>query len=648
MGVPGFFAWLMRKGKELKWKGRMVSEEIYDEPDADWLLLDTNGLLHPCCFKVLEEQEKAGTNLSIPELEALMFDAVIAYLNKLINLINPVKGVFIAIDGVAPAAKMKQQRQRRFKSSNDKIIFDNLKLKHGIPVNSEEWSNSVISPGTDFMERLHNRILLWAENYNDNFPSDWPIEEKREKRTIIYSSYHTPMEGEHKLVQFIRDNNSNDGSKGLRYIIYGLDADLFFLALGLGNAGIFLLREEQQLNIKGEQRMDVHEFAFVNLDAVREFIILVIRNYFRTVIQKERKVRMKATVVDTEGFTSSAGSESPEVIELDQLDIPASRNESLIKDFVLICFLLGNDFLPHLPALNIYTNGIQVLLTKYCELLVKYGCQRYLVASSISEHGISTFSSDTIIDSFLFSELLLNLGEIEEQVLRDAANKKKRKPFNPFHKPYEKEKFCMENLIFPEPLRDPVGLGKGQVCDWKERYYNYYGIPKGNDSARYEAAIDEVCLNYLVGIKYILLYYFDRCPSWEWLYMHDFPPFLSDVQSFISRTDFRMSDVTFPSSTGPVTPFEQFMSILPADKATILPAPISSLMVNKLSSLGSLIPSEYTQDLQGRDKFWQAVPVLPKMNLSVVRDAYNSVVEALTDEQKIPNTLTESFTFNAF
>ena len=69
----------MRKSKELKWKSRMVREEIYDEPAADWLLLDTNGLLHPCCFKVLEEQQKLGSDLGIPALEELMFEAVIAY-----------------------------------------------------------------------------------------------------------------------------------------------------------------------------------------------------------------------------------------------------------------------------------------------------------------------------------------------------------------------------------------------------------------------------------------------------------------------------------------------------------------------------------------------------------------------------------------
>ena len=58
-----------------------------------------------------------------------MIKQCITYLDEVINFIDPNKEVYIAIDGVAPIAKMKQQRQRRYKSVNDKILFDNIKKK---------------------------------------------------------------------------------------------------------------------------------------------------------------------------------------------------------------------------------------------------------------------------------------------------------------------------------------------------------------------------------------------------------------------------------------------------------------------------------------------------------------------------------------
>eukprot|EP00605_Chrysophyceae_sp_TOSAG23-4_P001205 GSChrysophyteH1.ASY1.ANO1.1314.1 assembled CDS len=532
MGVPGFFRWLMQKGKEFHWKEKMVREEIYDEEDADWLLLDTNGLLHPCCLRVLEEQENNA------ELEVLMLEEIVTYLNKLVNLVNPVKGVMIAIDGVAPAAKMKQQRQRRFKAS----------------INPNEWSNSAISPGTEFMEKVHKRIITWAETYRESFPSDWPESERREERTIIYSSYKTPMEGEHKLVQFIRDNNSSEETKDLHYVIYGLDADLFFLTMALGNANMFLLREEQQTKITRQRRMDVGEFMFVK----KQFVIQQ-NNYVRS--------RRNEIVTDADGFQAN--------------------NERLIRDFILICFLLGNDFVPHLPALNIYSGGVDTLLRNYARLILKYNCERFIIASP-------------------------------------------------------EEHLTPENIIDIDPIR----LGQGKIEEWKDRYYSYYGISRGADANQYLASIDEVCENYLEGLKFISLYYFRGCPSWEWLYVHDFPPFLSDIQSFIARREFQIRDVTFDLGA-PVSPFEQLMSILPADKAYMLPEPCALLMTNSLCSLGALIPRDYTQDLYGKDKFWQAVPLLPRMNLRTVKEAYAHVVgiKMLTDVDMERNTPCEELRY---
>ena len=61
--------------------------------------------------------------ITYDKLEMKMINEVLSYIEKLVELVDP-KYAFIAIDGVAPRAKMNQQRKRRYKS-----YYDKLKLK---------------------------------------------------------------------------------------------------------------------------------------------------------------------------------------------------------------------------------------------------------------------------------------------------------------------------------------------------------------------------------------------------------------------------------------------------------------------------------------------------------------------------------------
>ena len=73
-----------------------------------------------------KEWESEKTTINHKSLENKMINAVIDYLDKIIKYVDPKKGVYIAIDGPVCAAKMKQQRQRRFRSYHDKVFFDKI------------------------------------------------------------------------------------------------------------------------------------------------------------------------------------------------------------------------------------------------------------------------------------------------------------------------------------------------------------------------------------------------------------------------------------------------------------------------------------------------------------------------------------------
>ncbi len=158
MGIPSYFRKLVDNYKGLICRNK---------PGAvGWLMFDFNCLMYhvlrrPDCPTYVAERKAVW--------EAAFLDEIARYTLKVIRQAEPTRGVYIAIDGVAPMAKIKQQRMRRFKGAPVEETINSSGVDcTGVPpetgVRGRErseappWDKNALTPGTAFMAAVSARL----------------------------------------------------------------------------------------------------------------------------------------------------------------------------------------------------------------------------------------------------------------------------------------------------------------------------------------------------------------------------------------------------------------------------------------------------------------------------------------------------------
>lgn len=326
MGIPKFFRWMNDR-----YPGLLGTAKESQLPDVDNFYLDMNGIIHNCTHPC-----DGDVHFRISEDE--MFEDIFNYLSTLFSIIKPKRYFFMAVDGVAPRAKMNQQRGRRFRTAKEASDREEAALKKGdILPDERRFDSNCITPGTSFMVKLNNALKQFIELKLSTDPH-W------QKVKVILSGHETPGEGEHKVMDFIRHQRSQpDYNQETRHCLYGLDTDLIMLGLSLHEPNFTLLREEVKFTNKKSEatkgkshRIDPSKITFniLHLSMLRDYIQMDF---------------------------------SPLKPKLSfEFDL-----EAIIDDWILICFLIGNDFIPHIPHFHIHKNALPKLIEVYQAALTK-------------------------------------------------------------------------------------------------------------------------------------------------------------------------------------------------------------------------------------------------------------------------------------
>lgn len=503
MGVPRLYKWINDNFKETIKKFEVTDNGVHLGINIDNFYIDSNAIIHNCAQRVYNYGSNKNfmdpySKLNNNEKELLLFKF---YINEIINLtkiVKPKKILYLAIDGCAPAGKMMQQRQRRFLSINS---------------NTSSFNSSCISPGTKFMDRLHQYCLYELLKY---FNNDFEI---------IFSGNDVPGEGEHKIMNYVRENNKYDES----HCMYGPDADLIMLILASHCNNFYLLKDDLIL---------INHLCMIDMGKVK--------------IELSKKLKGKII-------------------------------QNAIDDFILLGFLVGNDFLPKIQIFYLLEDGLDMMVGIYNKI-----CK-----------GDIFLTSNGNINYEIFHKFMENLAELEYDMLYLQLNK------------YTAGDKKFENKTLIEcSIRSQNGI----IFDYdkyKNLYYSKFNIQNKKN------IVDE----YIQGLDWVFKYYTQECISYKWFYPHYYAPLIFDVLTlFNNKYNFQYTSQDKICHSQ----FQQLLSILPPSSHYLLPKKLGNLMIDKNSPIIDFYPTEFNIDYEGKYQEYQGIPILPINDYDKLRKVYEN------------------------
>lgn len=533
MGIPRFYRdWLEPRGY-----AGVITKDMPNYVSS--LLIDMNAIIHEEAGKIYaydetstDEDRRRVLATNPAYLEEKLFEAVT---NRIISLLQATRAreiLVLAVDGVAPLAKIQQQRSRRYRSAEER--------KGG-----STFDSNAITPGTDFMIRFDNYMRAWLHTTRTK-----DLERNKDKPDldrvytlpprVVYSSHLVPGEGEHKIIDMMRDGIiAGNGA----HVIHGLDADLIMLGLVAPINNIYLMREDYPY--RGARRKEAY---IVNINA------------------------LKVALQNDLGSASAP------------------------QDFVVIMYLLGNDFLPKVVSLENFAVSLNLMIDVYKAV------QRPLTL--INKEGTPD------IDWEGLAYFITTLRQFEPELLASLANEAHVHPSRMFQLATTKY-----NMGMAERSDLDYNVFRGA---W---YSNALG-PKGDtrildilqEGNPFEVSVPrltEMINNYLNGLAWVFSYYVNGVGqvNINYIYQYAYAPLLTDIADVIATPPV-LNDYQYNEDSVAFNAIHQLLAVIPPKSKNLLPPQLLPLLTVD-SPIADMYPASFVIERDGQKADWGGVVILP-------------------------------------
>jgi 5'-3' exoribonuclease 2 len=197
------------------------------------------------------------------------------------------------------------------------------------------------------------------------------------------------------------------------------------------------------------------------------------------------------------------------------------------------------------------------------------------------------------------------VGDAEEEFEDDAEDEDEPKEIDPAVASAFKDKVkSVQQKQLDEYAKNVEDKVRLHETGWKDRYYS--DKCKADDVENHGGR-EHLFRSYVMGLCWVMKYYYDGCPDWKWFYPFHYAPFASDLRN-IER--FQKDIKSFELNT-PFNPVEQLMAVLPSDSAHAVPSAARWEMMDPESPIIDFYPKDVPVDPNGKAMPWLWVVLLP-------------------------------------
>ncbi|CCW70816.1 unnamed protein product [Phytomonas sp. Hart1] len=678
MGVPGFAKWLIGKYPSIIF--HKPPEEVYG------LYIDFNGFIHSHCHS------ESDPKVALRSVEEKISN-ICRNLDDIIREVRPRRLMFIAVDGVAPRAKLKQQRMRRYLRAAKAVGVDREGLNTLEAAFSPE-ARAIANEALNTAAEALSSDPLYGQPYN--FPPDEardggagscsppgcllssfsPIEAgptgsesdtadamgfdvnsispgtvfmdalcagvkayvvKKvaagdpfwKSLTVIFSDSNIPREGEHKIFDFLRMKALDSSFCGEKGGVH--------VVVGVDADLIFLCLS-----------LHIARLYILRYDAKKPF---------RKTFLQQKKIKdcnfplpegdegedLDARLPGVSFSPSSPESSgikkdaAPARAKLKFLDIDIV-SRSLISDIYQRCLAKG--FVMRLGRaskwkdVSIPDNTSQPLFAcSNSKIIDDFIILSMIVGNDFVPRLPSAFCDDGALDNVIevYVGEVLPYGYLTLDD-REICLTQLCRFFNGYAKmETAKFRFFCQNTELSIPKSSIEPLGSAVDESWREVYYRSSSIGKDG--------VEEACRQYIEIMRFVWRYYSRgmRYVSWSLVYSFYHAPFALDLAKFLTTHGDEMQTVRPLSELEkvPSNIFTQLLCILPPTSCDLLPERLRSFMTEPPVDLLETFPREFKVDFTGAlDKDYLSVVMIPPPNVDALHAVVESSMEEFTTEER--------------